>query len=214
MSTRYELSGQWIIGIDPGPNESGIVRGRFNGQAAEHGGSPPACLIGQRALLAEISGYFDSNESLLDYPLPQWCQHSLLAIEWPATYGMAVGQSIFQTCFWAGRFVQRWFQLGGPIVVPILRSTVRNLLAGHVRATGQELRNAIYEMYGGDRKAAHGTKKNPGPLYGISGHCMDALAVALALAKMIQEGILEQQTLIIGQRCRSEQGLDQGQPRP
>ena len=192
MTIEYE----WIVGIDPGPKESGIVRGRFNGQAA-HGGLPPASLVGQTGLLSEITGYFQSNESLLDCPLPQWCEKSLLTIEWPASYGMAVGQSIFQTCFWAGRFTQRWLGLGGAVVVPILRSTVRNVLVGHARATGQELRNAIYEMYGGDRKAAHGTKKKPGPLHGISGHCMDALAVALAAAKMVQEGVLQQQTLIV-----------------
>jgi len=34
-------------------------------------------------------------------------------------------------------------------------------------------------MYGGTRDAAVGTKKTPGPLYGVSGHAWQALAVAV-----------------------------------
>jgi hypothetical protein len=35
-------------------------------------------------------------------------------------------------------------------------------------------------MHGGERRAAMGTKKAPGPLYGVASHAWAALAVAVA----------------------------------
>ena len=44
------------------------------------------------------------------------------------------------------------------------------------------VRQRLIEMHGGTRQAAQGLKKSPGPLYGVSGHAWQALAVAIAAA--------------------------------
>lgn len=42
------------------------------------------------------------------------------------------------------------------------------------------VRLACIELHGGDRAAAIGTKKNPGPLYGVASHAWQALGVVCA----------------------------------
>ncbi len=41
------------------------------------------------------------------------------------------------------------------------------------------VRQRLIEIHGGDRASAVGTKKQPGPLYGVSSHAWQALAVAV-----------------------------------
>ena len=42
------------------------------------------------------------------------------------------------------------------------------------------VRLACIELHGGDKSAAVGTKKNPGPLYGVTSHAWQALGVVMA----------------------------------
>ena len=41
------------------------------------------------------------------------------------------------------------------------------------------VRAALIEMHGGDKSAAGGNKKNPGPLHGVSSHAWQALGVVV-----------------------------------
>lgn len=69
---------------------------------------------------------------------------------------------------------------------------VRVHLTGNPRAKESAVRAAVLERFGGSDKLAKGTKKEPGPLYGISGHAWSALALALAhidLAGVDQGGL-------------------------
>ena len=47
----------------------------------------------------------------------------------------------------------------------------------------------LCEMHGGDKAQAVGTKKAPGPLYGVGSHARSALAVAVVAAQRIEKGI-------------------------
>jgi hypothetical protein len=94
-----------------------------------------------------------------------------LAIEMIASYGMPVGQTVFETCLWIGRFIQAW---GGPYKL-IYRKQVMLHHCHSTRGKDANLRAALLDRYGG--KVAIGTKKKPGPLYGFSKDKWAALGV-------------------------------------
>jgi hypothetical protein len=106
---------------------------------------------------------------------------NILAIEMVASYGMAVGKEVFETCFWSGRFVEAW---GGEFV-KVYRKEVKMHLCHSMRAKDANIRQAIMDRYGSTREAAIGTKKNPGPLYGVSKDVWAALGVAITAGAKI-----------------------------
>jgi hypothetical protein len=96
-----------------------------------------------------------------------------VAIEWIESYGMAVGQEVFRTVFQIGRMQQ---QLGPVRLIP--RRDVKLTLCGSARAKDTNIRQALIDAIG-----EVGTKKNPGPLYGVSGHYWAALGVAYTASR-------------------------------
>lgn len=143
-----------IIGIDPGPTKSSIAI--IGGQSA------PRCSTNNNSDLALwLSRTFVYDDAIL-------------AIEFPQSFGMPVGASIFETCMWAGRFVQAWPNESRVCY----RKSIVTALCGSARAKDANVRAALIEHYGG-KSAAIGNKKTPGPLYGIHGDEWQALAVAL-----------------------------------
>lgn len=98
--------------------------------------------------------------------------YDILAVEMIASYGMPVGQEVFDTCVWVGRFIDNSktdYKL-------VYRRDVKLNLCGSPRAKDPNIRQAII-----DRVGAPGTKKNPGPTYGVSSHAWAALGVALTV---------------------------------
>ena len=85
---------------------------------------------------------------------------------------MAVGDDSLQTLIWTGRF-QQWAR-NPEAVILVKRSAVKLHLCGSARAKDPNVRQALI-----DRLGAPGTKKNPGPTYGVSSHGWAALAVAV-----------------------------------
>lgn len=80
----------------------------------------------------------------------------------------------------AMRFMAMQLTSRPPMVIEVPRITI----AAHFGCTGRgsdaALRAAITDRFGGSKAAAWGTKKNPGPLYKMSGsHKLAALAAAL-----------------------------------
>lgn len=107
----------------------------------------------------------------------------LTAIEMIACYGMPVGRETFETCVWIGRFVECITQ-GHPIlpIAKVFRRDVKLHLCNSVKAKDSNIRQAILDLYpstGGGKTPQIGTKKMPGPLYGVRSHIWAALAVAL-----------------------------------
>lgn len=104
-----------------------------------------------------------------------------VAIEMVASYGMPVGREVFETVLWTGRFYEALRHNG---LVPGLtyRLAVKIHLCGTAKAKDANIRQAIIDRFpgtGGGKIAAVGTKKQPGPLYGVSGDIWAALAVAI-----------------------------------
>ena len=139
-----------VAGIDPGPAKSGFVIYNDTG-AVIH------------------SGVLD-NEDMLD--LVAELEADELAIEMVASYGMPVGREVFETCVWIGRFQQAWRDPGD--VRLVYRRDVKLELCGSARAKDPNVRQALL-----DRVGKPGTKRQPGPTYGVKGDAWAALAVAV-----------------------------------
>lgn len=101
-----------------------------------------------------------------------------LAIEMIASYGMPVGREVFETCVWIGRFVESW---GGPYTF-VYRKNVKLHLCNSPRANDATIRQALIDRYGG-KQAAIGTKRAPGPLYGVKADVWSALAIAVTYSE-------------------------------
>jgi hypothetical protein len=99
---------------------------------------------------------------------PFWKNH--LAIEMIASYGMPVGREVFETCVWIGRFIEA---SAAPEPGLYYRKDVKLYLCGSPKAKDANIRQALIDLVG-----PQGTKKAPGPTYGIKSHTWAALAVA------------------------------------
>jgi hypothetical protein len=144
-----------ILALDPGTTETGWVI--FDGLKVLDSG-----VCDNVSLLANMGGRLSSLA-----PAP-----SALAIEMIASYGMAVGREVFETCVWIGRFQQAWH--APDHVMKVYRKDVKMLLCGTPRAKDPNIRQALIDMFG-----PQGTKSAPGPLYGVKSHAWAALGVAV-----------------------------------
>lgn len=102
--------------------------------------------------------------------------------------GMAVGEEVLNTAIWVGRFWERAASSESGMFHPIRRSQVKRHLCGQARAKDPNIRQALIDLYGPGRDMAMGTKRAPGPLYGVSNHCWSALAVGVTWLAQTQEG--------------------------
>lgn len=142
-----------ILALDPGTTQSAYVL--FGGRRVME-----AAIVPNTRLIKILSeGQLPSGQLNCD----------ILACEMIASYGMAVGREVFETCVWIGRFLQAH---RGPHRL-VYRKDVKLHLCNSPRAKDGNIRQALIDKYG-----PTGTKKNPGPLFGISSHAWAALAVA------------------------------------
>lgn len=140
----------FVIGIDPGPEQSAYVE--FDGRRVwRHGIAPNKEVHGMISFFGQ----------------------SPIFIEMIASYGMAVGASVFNTCTAIGwmEAVADWCGISAQRV---FRKDVKLHLCNSPRAKDANVRQALL-----DRLGPQGTKKAPGPTYGVRSHEWAALAVAV-----------------------------------
>lgn len=143
------MSRKIVLAIDPGTTQSAFVR--FDGRKV-------------------LEGDIVANDRLRTLLRENGIgKHDLVACEMVASYGMAVGATVFETCVWIGRFVE---SAKAPTRY-VYRKDVKMHLCHSMRAKDANIRQALLDKHG-----EVGTKKNPGPLYGIRSHLWAALAVA------------------------------------
>ena len=139
-----------VLAIDPGTHQSGWVH----------------YLQGGGVLAAGVT----DNGAMRD--LIRTTDADLLAIERIVSYGTAVGEETFDTCVWIGRFQECW-----PVpdeVLLVKRFDVKKYVCGTGRAKDPQVRESLIQMVG-----QPGTKKAPGPTYGVTSHAWAALGVAV-----------------------------------
>lgn len=142
-----------VFAIDPGTTISGWVRYE-DGRVIESGVTDNA------ELLQKIQ--FEGR--VID----------LLAIEMIASYGMAVGAEVFETCVWIGRFIQAWPGRHRKVY----RMEVKMHLCKTSKAKDPNIRQALLDKVG-----TPGVKRAPGPTYGVKSHAWAALGVAVTAAE-------------------------------
>ena len=124
-----------------------------------------------------------ANQEALDIILASPVQViDRLAVEMIASYGMAVGKEVFDTCVWIGRFIECWEHACGGGWQQVFRREVKTHLCADSRAKDANIRQALIDRYGGKEQAI-GEKASPGPLYGLTGDCWAALGVAVTCAE-------------------------------
>lgn len=94
-------------------------------------------------------------------------------------YHRNIGSEIIATIEAAAVFRHVWKQQSGNEMARLTRPQVAAHLTRSAHATKSNVRAALYEKFGPGRKLAVGSKKERGPLYGMTIHELDALAVAV-----------------------------------
>ena len=154
-----------IVGIDPGPKTSGLVvyelSGPWPGKVVR---SYKAATLDQVRMEIDEAARMGSNFN--------WCE---VVVE--CTQAGPPSTAVVKTTEVVGRIMERC-DLRKIDCEPYYRREVLQALDcakkgnkdGYVRA-------ACIELHGGEKSVAVGTKKAPGPLYGVSSHGWQALGV-------------------------------------
>ena len=142
-----------IIAIDPGNIESAFVIVDVDTYAVIEKGK-----VKNEELLESIKSL--NLTGATDY----------LAVEMIASYGMSVGQTIFDTCVWIGRYTERYDK----DVTVLYRKEIKMNLCGSTRAKDSNIRQALIDRFG-----VVGTKNNQGWFYGFKSDIWSAYAVAV-----------------------------------
>ena len=144
-----------IVAIDPGPLKSALV-------------------IYDRISREILNHLYEPNQLIRNHISNMLQADKLLVIEGIEGYGIVVGASIFATCRWTGIFEASW---SGHVLL-LGRKAIKSHLCGTTTAKDAHVREALLDKFG-----PPGTKKTPGPTYGITGDKWAALAVAVTAAE-------------------------------
>ena len=166
----------YILAIDPGNMQSGYV-------LVEHDGEEI-----RRVLEVGKVDNTDIFRVLRTSISPDGVD---VAIEMIAGMGMPVGQEVFDTCVWIGRFweaatTKTWAQA----VRKIYRREEKLYLCGSLQAKDANIRQALVDRYApGQPNYGKGTKQKPGFFYGFSADMWAAMAVAVTYFDKYIKGV-------------------------
>lgn len=149
-----------ILSIDPGPKVSGIVT-YCNG------------IVTSAAVMSNEDALFEVMHVAANY----------FTYERIAPYGQTVGETTFATCVWTGRMIQAWAsRLNKSLthIIPVYRMDVKKHLLHSHSGNDAAVRAALIARFG-----EVGTRKKPGPLFGVKSHAWAALGVAVTARDMI-----------------------------
>jgi hypothetical protein len=143
-----------VLGIDPGPVESAY------------------CLYDSHTK-APVEFYTLFNGALILSALIK-----TVVIEKVASFGMPVGETVFETVFWSGKFAQQAENYGFN-VARMTRKEVVTHICGSAKAKDSNVIQAMKDKFG-----EKGTKKNPGILFGIKADEWQSLALTVAYSEI------------------------------
>lgn len=154
---RIEEERDMILAIDPGNVESGYA------------------LIGDDYKPVEFGK--KHNEELLYWMLFKGFDEAV--IEMVASYGMPVGETVFQTCLWIGRFTQ-CLESNGVKVSYVKRKEYVTELCGSSRAKDANVIQYLIDRFAPDTpNRGKGSKSSPGWFYGFKADVWQAYAIGV-----------------------------------
>lgn len=162
-----------ILAIDPGNEESGYV------------------LIDKDLKPLEFGKFVNDNiKQELRRNIEKYGHDLKIAIEMVASYGMAVGREVFDTCVWIGRFVEMTESYNTNVKF-IYRKDEKMNLCHSMKANDSTITQALVDRFAyGIRNHGKGTKKDPGWFYGFKKDVWQAYAVAVTFYDMyLKEGM-------------------------
>jgi hypothetical protein len=119
--------------------------------------------------------------ALRDKALGQAAEH--VAIEMVASYGMAVGAEVFDTCVWTGRFHEAITRRTGREPALIKRHAVKLHHCHDSRAKDSNITQALVDRFAlGQPNRGKGTKAAPGWFHGFAADIWQAYALAVYAA--------------------------------
>jgi len=144
-----------ILAIDPGTDESAfLLWDNVENKIYDKG------IVPNIDLLEMLENY--AQDKVID------CH---VVIEMIASYGMAVGKSVFETLFWIGQFTHAWKNKNPAVLV--FRKDIKLHHCQTLKAKDTNIRQVLVDRFG-----EPGTKKNRGMLYGVTADLWSALAIA------------------------------------
>jgi len=175
-----------IVGIDPGSSDSGVVGYNSKNNSIEF-----SAHMSNNELIENLRGNFTIKKNKWD----------LVAIEDIECMMLKVGKTTFDTCKWIGRFQEAYRTFSGKEALLISRGDEKIVICGCKTFVNPEtgsrcgildkhIRLSLIEMFpetGGGRIPQIGTKKQPGPLYGMSNHTWSALSVAITALEISKD---------------------------
>lgn len=176
-----------ILAIDPGNVESGVV-------LIKEKDLKPILVekINNYELLNKINdGYYeyyylinsevDNNDIVIMH----------LAIEMIASYGMPVGQTVFETCVWIGRIIEALTQCYDDRlkIQYIYRKDEKINLCNSMKAKDSNIAQALIDRFAPNTSnKGKGTKSNPGWFHGFKSDIWQAYAVGVTYYDMYLKG--------------------------
>lgn len=125
------------------------------------------------------------NAELLDLINNSLGHHNTAVIEMIASYGMAVGAEVFETCVWIGRFYQALVGCGrSPDLVK--RLAVKTHHCHDSKAKDSNIRQALVDRFAaGQPNHGKGTRKQPGWFHGFHADVWQSYALAVYAADIL-----------------------------
>lgn len=119
-----------------------------------------------------LAAFIEPNDVFIE-SLERWyysASEPVIICEMIASYGMPVGKEVFDTCIFIGQLLNTF-----PKMLRVTRNSVKNAVCHSSKANDANIRQALIDIYG-----PPGTKKNPGPTFGVTKDMWAALAVVTA----------------------------------
>jgi Holliday junction resolvasome RuvABC endonuclease subunit len=149
---------QRILALDPGTLQTGWAVYDPQANRVESSGVSPNELILERLRNMQTGKYRFAMERIV-------------------AMGMPMGESTIATVYFSGRCIEALHGRGEEVTL-LSRPEIKLTLCGQSRAKDPNVRQALI-----DRVGEPGTKKAPGPTYGVKSHAWAALAVAVCVAE-------------------------------